>query len=184
MKLNYLIKIMFIVFSVIVLYSCKGELIEKVENKSFCDVENVNDSLKLIYGKNDVNVTFKGYNLKNSDVAFSGSNSLNLTKKKKFAFANNFIVEDTTAKYRVTAMVKGNANKVFIVATGKNDFYVQSDSIFERNEDGWQLVRLDFKLPKTFDKGDVVKTYVWNFGGDSIFVDDFSVNVVSLVEKK
>lgn len=184
MKLNYLIKIMFIMFSVVFLYSCKSELIEKVENKSFCDVENVNDSLKTIYGKGDMNVTFKGYKLLNSDIAYSGKNSLNLNKKMKFAFANNFTVEDTTVKYRITTMVKGNSEKVFVVASGKNDFYVQSDSIFERNEDGWQQIRLDFKLPKTFIKGDVIKTYVWNFGGDSIFVDDFSVNVVTLVEKE
>jgi len=183
MKLKFLIAVSLTVF----FFSCNEkavEKIEKVDNLFFCDVEHVNDSLKLIYDTKDSSVTFNGYKLKTNEFAFSGSNSLKMSKAKPFAYGTDFAVSDTGQHYRVTALIKGNASRIRVVTKGKEKFYAQSEEVVETKENGWKLMVLNFKIPSSFNKGDMLKAYVWNAGSDTVFVDDFSINLITYEEKK
>lgn len=175
-------KIALVSLILVSLFSCNDETsekIEKIQKAYFCNAEISNDSTKILYDTGNDSITFKGYNLRTNEDAYSGEYSLKLTKEKPYAFGFQCPLLKENQNYRVSVQLKGSSENVFLVAQGSAGYYKKSNTISDKDENGWNLLMLDFRNPSNFTPDYELKTYVWNTGNDTVYADDFCIEIVS-----
>lgn len=166
---------------IFIFFSCNYNKKKRNEKQHsyFCNAEIINESNQTLCDKNDKSLTFNGYKLRTNEEAYSGKYSLILTEKNQFAFTFKFPVPEKDQHYKVSVRLKGPSEKVMIVATDSNGFWTSSKTISNKDENGWQLLTLDFYIPPYFMSCDKLKTYVWNSGKDIVYADDFKIEFIS-----
>ncbi len=150
------------------------ELIKPVcsENNSF---ENGN-----LWGNNEKQLTdeysFSGeYSFKmDSAIIFGPTFSTSLMdidckKAKKIKVSLNVFAPKNFSKAILVLSLESNENEIIQWTGSQFEYYLEKDK--------WGKVFLTFYIPESFTTEDILKTYVWNPGKESYYIDDFKIEL-------
>lgn len=171
---TYLIKTLAIIFLFFFLNSCDKSSIKRVDY-FLCTAEKY-DTAFLYYN----NISFRGVDLIDSTTSKSGKYSLKLDSNNRYAYTTDIYL-DNKFMYKLSFWNKGRNSDVYAVVQTDSNFYMNSSSIVEEDENGWCKKSLIFSIPQN-QKDNKVTLYVWNSGNQTTYVDDFSLTKSDILD--
>ena len=113
---------------------------------------------------------------RSNDYAYSGSYSAKLTQEIPYGMTLQLDSVKYGESFIVSVMRKkgGSALQLIAKGEGKPRFKFDEIKIEETNDPEWELVRLEFHVPKIMN-GRKLVIFSWNHGAGDVYVDDMKV---------
>ncbi len=161
----------FIFILIPLLLTCKSYRNEPSGPKEFSsDLERTEDQYFLT---SSGEVKLAGVENRTTQKSHSGNSSILTTQDSPYGLT--FEINDLKPDeyYRISVWCYGKPGYGTLVADGIGSEFYRSSENAKTDSMGWHEIRLDLHIPPNPDF-EVLKIYVWNNGGDSLFFDDFS----------
>ncbi len=147
----------------------------------FTDLERITPDGNSFYGT-DTSCHFGSAYLRTNEQAHSGKYSIKLTPKEKFGLKYTLPIVKADEYFDLRVWKKGNKDSGVLVADIlDNDFYQASRNVVEADSNGWELLQLEFFIPPTIEKAEMI-VYVWNPDTVTVYFDD--LHIVSAPQKQ
>jgi hypothetical protein len=145
--------------------------LSEIKLELLCDLEKLNiEKNKFIDSSG--NFIFDRGDFQSSDKSFSGKYSIKLTKETPFGFNIKLKVPENSS-FKITMWRYAEKKNGLIVAcSNDNSFYRNGAKVIEKRADGWELIELDFAVPKNIPDNEI-HIYMWNNENTAIYFDDF-----------
>ncbi len=168
----WVVIIIFSVFST----KCKNDKNTEIpENVVFCGAENLTEDGKKFRFRN---VEFTGGINVSDEEYYEGSHSMKLTKESSSGMGMVFHDLQPNEFFEIQVYRKSKEGKGGPVAKAKNsNFYIeQFSSIGKKDENGWELLLLRFKLPYNVEEMGGLKFFIWAQDGEEpVYFDNLKI---------
>ena len=151
----------------------------------YCNVEQVDRSGQYLL-TTDSTIQYKIKRLRTNDFAHSGKYSIHLNEKERYAFSQQIERVAPCQKVILKAWRKrseqtkpGWNHKPSVFVSSADGFYHADEQLLRRTPDGWEEIQFVLhpqNLPEELKK---IKFYIWNISGEDIWLDDFSLLVLT-----
>jgi hypothetical protein len=138
-----------------------------------CDCETISDNPVYLLSRKG-NIRLEGGRLRSAEYSRSGSYSVLLDEKNRFAFLRRFRNPRPGEIFTVKIWKFGGTDQVHIVISA-GDFYLSSSESTGIEEKGWELMELKAILPADMGKRPI-GIYLWNSGNEKVWLDDLEIN--------
>ena len=145
------------------------------------DVEQITVDGKKILANSDSNYHFSAAALRTMEEAHSGSYSVMLTPKHPYALSVTLsdVPQDSYVEARVW---KKGSEASIVAAINEVGFYKRHYKNPNENPNEWEELVLDFYVPP-INPYNELKLFLWNFGQDTVYLDDFSISIKKSIER-
>ncbi|NVO19681.1 MAG: DUF2079 domain-containing protein [Bacteroidetes bacterium] len=139
-----------------------------------CDAESLDRKGKyVVFSTGEISEAIK---FRTDKMAHQGRYSLRFTKDNPYGASYHLFDFANYSKVEASVWAYSKKDDCQIVASAGKEFYVSSNAVTERTNDGWKKLKLEFKIPEI--KGSDLTLYLWNCGQDTAYFDDFVVHKI------
>ncbi|MGF7138913.1 right-handed parallel beta-helix repeat-containing protein [Roseimarinus sediminis] len=169
-RLPYLVLLFLLILS-----SCRPDKVNLLSEdwEYLCTAETLNKEGDHFTDAYHPSILFRNTVARSDEQAKEGAYSVKLTKDRPFGFTIQFPQCSPDEFFRLTVWRKSTNDKGVIVASTNDGFYVASDKVYERADNGWEKLILEFFAPANLKEN--ISAYVWNNGADSVYFDNFYI---------
>jgi len=149
----------------------------------YCNAEKINHNGSCFLSPWSNMIMFRNNNTRSDEKAHSGQYSVILTEEKPFGMTYELKKVKKGERYHASIWRYSTDDNGILVAADKTSkrMYISGKRIFKREESGWELLAIDFEIPKKMHKKSI-KIFAWNQGGQPVFFDD--LKIVKVTEDK
>lgn len=133
----------------------------------------------------EYDIEFTGAPARNNELPRSGENGFKLTSERPFALTLRYRELQPGERFVFSIWRYGTYNGVGIVFSSDygNLFYrFETNNIVEKDDKGWEKLELGVTLPEDI-KFKKAASYIWNTGGEDVWLDDFEVQRLPPLKK-
>ncbi len=157
--------------------ACQRSGNENIDVDIFFGAETISGDGIDLYAENDSTIIFKGADFRTNSVKRSGNYSYITSPKNKFALGITIPGVKADNYVQISIWRKAiNAKSLLIAGSTEPDAFYQSTSEAKVSENGWEQLELEFFIPPNYTD-DELKIYVWNNSNDTIYFDDYRIQI-------
>lgn len=143
-----------------------------VTDTLFCDFEKTDTTSEfVVFNSGKIADSSKSTT---SETSLSDSTSLLLNRQNPYGRAIEFKESDSIKYIEVTAWMKGDESKAFIVAKHTELFNLNSNLVVEKDSSGWKKLEISCWVPPVTDNSKFF-IHLWNAGDMPVFFDNMEV---------
>lgn len=130
-----------------------------------------------LHAENDSSVIFKDGQNRSDQAKRTGNYSFRTTPKNKYALSVHIPGIRPDSYVNISVWRNTSDSKSHLISSSTTPHFLYKSANFStKKEDGWEKLELEFFIPPNYPD-DVLKIYVWNNTGDTVFFDDLSISV-------
>ncbi|NPD44538.1 right-handed parallel beta-helix repeat-containing protein [Lentimicrobium sp. S6] len=116
-----------------------------------------------------------------SKESHSGVHSVLLTKEKAYGLSTDFENIKGDERFLVSVWRKGNSEGSALVVQGDivKSLWIGQKEAIEIGENDWEKIEIEVQIPPNIS---LLKVYVWNINGDSVYFDDLRIKELGVVK--